>query len=240
MTIEAGGTSLKFFSTTLPITDFFRTAIPPGKFQVFPVTDLTVLRPQGAPPPPSLAPASPPLPEPEPPPAIFHRPGTFPIAEDEMHLVQDLTRLTRRLCALPTAAPQELVGLAHALYALERLPQVTNGVSLEFSLGHRSGTEDSHTETDAWVHIEGSFFILGTTFRTYDTAVGGDHHSTIVFQVKSNGFRSTEPGDEAARLQVLDWINQFASLLDHHSPDELTLSVADASAPDFMPELDGE
>jgi hypothetical protein len=124
VTIEADGHTLKFFSTTLPITDFSRTAIPPGRFQVFPVTDLSVLRPQAAPPPPALAPAPPPPPEPEPPPAVSHAPGTFPVAEDEMHLVKKLAGLTRRLCASPKIQPEQLAGLAHALFALERLPRI--------------------------------------------------------------------------------------------------------------------
>ena len=113
--IEAGGTSLKFFSTTLPITDFSRTAIPPGKFQVFPVTDLTVLRPQGAPPPPSLAPASPPPPEPEPPPAVFHRPGTFPIAEDGKS--QPYTSVCQPCCVLERLRQQSSLARAFSATA---------------------------------------------------------------------------------------------------------------------------
>jgi hypothetical protein len=128
-----------------------------------------------------------------------------------------------------------LVGLAHALYALEWLPSPTAGVRLEYCLIYRSGTEASHTETQAWVHIEQAHFILGTNFRTYDTAVGGDRHSTIAYQVQSNGSRSTDPGDEAARLQLHDWISNLGRLLDDHSPDELTLDVVDCSAPNVLP-----
>ncbi len=140
----------------------------------------------------------------------------------------------------PSAEPQDLVGLAHALYALERLPLATKGVSLEYCLIHRSGTKASHTETQAWVHIEQAHFIIGTTFRTYDTAVGSDRHSTIAYQVQSNGSRSTDPDDEAARLQLHDWISNLARLLDDHSADELTLDVIDRSAPDLLPDPDGE
>ena len=39
ITVEVDEQKIKFASTTLPISGFSRTAIPPGKFKVFPVTD---------------------------------------------------------------------------------------------------------------------------------------------------------------------------------------------------------
>ena len=236
VTIEADGRTLRFFSTTLPVTDYSPAATPPGKFQTFSPIDIRALlgeAPPGARTPPPTQSRSRQAPDSGSP--APHRPGTFPISDEEMPFVQELTRLTRRLCSLPSAAPQDLVGLAHALYALEWLPSPTAGVRLEYCLIYRSGTEASHTETQAWVHIEQAHFILGTNFRTYDTAVGGDRHSTIAYQVQSNGSRSTDPGDEAARLQLHDWISNLGRLLDDHSPDELTLDVVDCSAPNVLP-----
>ena len=135
VTIEADGRTLRFFSTTLPVTDYSRAVTPPGKFQIFPVTDLSVLGPD-------TAPASLPAPDPDPPPKVCHAAGTFPIAEDEMHLAEELVRLTRRLCALPNILPEHLVGLAHALFALQRLPRITPGVEVEFGVGVRFGIEE--------------------------------------------------------------------------------------------------
>ena len=223
VTIEAGGSSLKFFSTTLPITDFSRTAIPPGKFRVFPVTDLTVLRPQGAPPPPSLAPASPPAPEPEPPPAVSHEPGTFPVVEDETYLVKKLAGLTRRLCALPKIQPEQLAGLAHALFALERLPRITQGVDVEFTLGVPSETKESYP---LMLHISDASLAIGVSFSP-----GGPPQ--IDYEVKSDGYRSIQPGDQFASTLASDWPDGLESLLDENSPD-LQLSVTDTSTPGFM------
>jgi hypothetical protein len=130
ITIEADRNAIKFFSTTLSLTGYSRTVTPPGKFHVFPVTDLTVLLPQTAIPPPPQPPAPPPPPAPEPPPVVPHEPGTLPMADEDMALAEQLVRLTRRLCALPQITPQHLVGLAHALFAFDRLPLVTVGVDL--------------------------------------------------------------------------------------------------------------
>ena len=62
-------------------------------------------------------------------------------------------------------------------------------------------------------------------------------HAVIAYQVQSNGSRSTDPGDEAACLQLQDWINNLACLLDDHSPDELVPDAIDHSAPNLIPGL---
>ena len=183
VTIDADGNSLKFFSTTLPITDFSRTATPPGKFQVFPVTDLTILRPQTAAEPPALAPT--PAPAAKPPPAVLHKAGTFPIAQNEMHLVTELIRLTRRLCALPKIRPEHLAGLAHALFAIERLPRTTEGVDVEFTLGVPSEIEESYP---LMLHISNPSLSIGASFSPHEL-------SQIAYEVRSGGYRNMEPGD---------------------------------------------
>ena len=45
ITVEADERVIRFFSTTLPVSGYSPAVTPPGKFQVFPVTDLRVLRP---------------------------------------------------------------------------------------------------------------------------------------------------------------------------------------------------
>ncbi len=46
ITIEANDRIIRFFSTELPVTNFSASVSPPGRFQVFPVTDLCVLNPE--------------------------------------------------------------------------------------------------------------------------------------------------------------------------------------------------
>ena len=140
-----------------------------------------------------------------------------------MHLVTELIRLTRRLCALPKIRPEHLAGLAHALFALERLPRTTEGVDVEFTLGDPSGTEESYP---LMLHISYASLSIGASFSP-------DELSQVDYEVQSGGHRNMEPGDEAAWTQVTDWIGYFDSLMNQNS-SKLRLSVADASAPDFM------
>ena len=84
------------------------------------------------------------------------------------------------------------------------------------------------------VQISSGGLSVGSTLITYDSAVGGDHHSTTAYEVESGGWRSMVPGDEDAWLQVFDWINQFDGILDQNSPEELRVFVYDGSNPDCM------
>jgi hypothetical protein len=49
VTMEADDRAIRFFSTALSVTGYSTSVTPPGRFQVFPVTDLNVLRPDQPP-----------------------------------------------------------------------------------------------------------------------------------------------------------------------------------------------
>ncbi|HNU99811.1 MAG TPA: hypothetical protein PKK20_07705 [Verrucomicrobiota bacterium] len=216
VTVEADGRTLRFFSSTLPVTDYSHAVTPPGKFQVFPVTDLSVLRPDAAPAPPVLK--SPPPPEPEPPPTHRHRPGTFPITQPEMASMQEMARLTRRLCSLPRIPPQEIVGLARAIHALDRLPLTTKLVDVEFSLHDYGDTKESYPIV---LQVSATSLSLGFILTEKSTQTN--------YSVTSTGNRDLEAGPDG----IADWLYAFRSLLDSNSKG-LRLSVDDRSAPGLL------
>lgn len=263
VTMDADERAIRFFSTTLPATSYSAAVTPPGTFKVFPVTDLNVLLPNKPAlekdaenlPLQTMSSTEPPSKDhlqnqlaaqgvAENPPvfasgmeaqaSICKQEGSFPMAEDEMHLVEELVRLTRRLCALPTIKPQHLAGLAHALFAFEQLPRITKGVEVEFSVGIRWGTEHDHTENSATLHISENCFNIGSMLCTRDPQVGGDHHTRVIYEVESGGFRSMVAGDEEAWAPIFDWITHLDALLEENSPEELRLFVSDDSKHDFM------
>lgn len=238
--VEADGRGIRFCSTTLPVLRYSRVATPPGKFQVFPVTDLDVLQSEPEPSP-IAQPAAVPVPEPEtPPPAVCTTPGCFPIADDEMHLVAEIIRLTRRVCSLPATTPEQLVGLAHALYAFARLPRISKGIHVEFSLATRLGTDDDYSEISSTFSISEAAFDIGTVYSVCDPDLGSDHPSIVTYQVESNGFRSTPPGDAEAWAQIRAWIKEFDELLAENDPGDLRLYVTDHSALDCMAPEEGK
>ena len=233
LTIEADAGWLKIGSFSIAVRNYSPQARAPGEFQVFPVTDLSILFPdKKQPPEQKLAAAVPEARQARP--SICKQEGSFPIAEDEMYLVVEVLRFVRRFCALPKVTPAQLAGLAHALFALERMPRITKGVDVECNVAVRTGTEDDHSELWMTFHISEGGFNVGTDLVNCDPVVGRDHKSTTIYEVNNIGYRSIKAGDEDAWVQVFDWIHHVDGLLKENNPEELKLFVADDSTPGCM------
>ena len=160
--------------------------------------------------------------------------GEFFSAPDDAEVFEHVIGYVRRICTLPKIKPQELAGLAHALYALERLPRVTPGVAVDFQVGVRWGTETEHSESWATFHISEEEFNAGRMERTRDPYVGGDHQTTTVFEISRESHRTPEyEGDTGSWLRVLEWMGFVESLLEGDKTN-LMLWVSDESKPDCM------
>jgi hypothetical protein len=168
----------------------------------------------------------PPTPESAPRPTLA--PGTkpklsserFPITDGDLALVEQVVGLTRRLCALPSIKPAQLVGLARALFALERLPLISKGVSVEFNVGVPVGTDKSYYIFT----ISDLTFSVGTLLMTSE-----DHQSTTLFEVEAAGYRSLRSNDEEGGVDVWLAMEQAKAMMAENDPSELLLSVYDQS-----------
>ena len=61
-------------------------------------------------------------------------PARFILGPRGKRLIEAARKLAWRMFAAPGIQPRDLVGLGRALYALDRLPVVTDGVAVEFSV----------------------------------------------------------------------------------------------------------
>lgn len=166
--------------------------------------------------------------------------AAFPIAEDELQLVQNVIRHTRRFCVLPTVTPPQLVGLGRALFALERLPRISKDVDVEFSLGITWGSLDDYISRFVTYHISEGTFCVGTMSFSSDPAAGDDRHTTTVYKVDNKGERSMTADDVRAWAEIFGWNKHVCGLLDQNPQEDLILSVYDSSKPDCMKACEGE
>ena len=159
---------------------------------------------------------------------------SFPIVEAELALVEQVSKITRRLCGLPHATPDYLVGLARALYALQRLPAISAGVEVEYSFGVRFGGKDDYDELHYTFQISDHSFCLGTMFVKQALQGGHDHQTTTSFELDRTGYRSMSSTDEEAGVDVLVDFQKAAAMLDENSPEDILLFVSDKSSPECM------
>ena len=147
-------------------------------------------------------------------------------------LIRPVIACTRRLLALPHATPAQIVGLARAIYALERLPQTTNGIDLEYTFGFRFGQEEDYDETRYIVQVTQNNICFSTLFRTWNKTTGDDHNTSIAFEMEVGG--DLNQMDDDAWAIAWEWVEGLARVLENNAPEEILLDVFDQSESDCL------
>ena len=231
LTFEADGKAIRFGSTSLPISSFSKVVTPPGRFQLMPVTDLSVVLPSKETVPPPAA-SSAEVATPSAPVSSFC--ACYPWEE---YWTEALGTLVRRLCGLGKVSPPQLVGLARALYALERMPAVTPGVWVEVSVGWCSEEEPG----GRWHRMAGCFLVSDQELRCDWYSGGGDGERENEDSVMTEYEESTridrfrlEPG-EFAYCRLVRWFEQVWEFIEGGERPEFYVAVADDSSPEAVP-----
>ena len=98
--------------------------------------------------------------------------------------------IAKRLLQHPKVTVRQIVGLGHALYALERLPAITSGVWVEFSVCLRVKADFKETRYIEFRISEEEFEISRGGF--IDMGAGGDSYSDTGWYFDVHGHRDAE------------------------------------------------
>lgn len=231
LTIEADERTVRFGSTTLNSVGYSPTATPPAKFQVFPVPDLKALfpdKPAAASEPPteeSIPQQSPPQ---SPPPAEQD--------EEFENVHQIVARITRKLLAVAFTTPQQIVGLGRALYALERLPEITPGVDVTYDIAERMDLASGAYSVQYYeiAISEGSFVVQsGSCGASAGESSESFLHTNYEEYPKGHEFNLNPSEDQW--VELFQWAEEIEQLLKHQPSEGLRLDVKDDSRPDCIP-----
>lgn len=123
----------------------------------------------------------------------------FAMTPEDQHAVRIATDAARQMLALPSVTPLQIIGLGNALYALQRLPQTTCGVRVQFGVSYRTGTDFYHQVRYIDFTIATASFAIHTGECLYERDAGSDSSSQTQWLFESSGYRET-----AANLQSLE------------------------------------
>ena len=112
----------------------------------------------------------------------------FELTDDDMVAIDVATRTVRQFLRNEKLHARQVIGLGNALYALQRLPEATDGVACEFGLIYRHNGESRYIEFEVSEHAFGISF----GGRNYDPNVGGDSFSQPGWRVEVGGYREDE------------------------------------------------
>lgn len=229
--IEADERMVRFGSTTLNSVGYSPTATPPAQFQVFPVTDLKALfpgQPVAAPAPPAVESVSR---------QVFAQPPPPTPEEDEFENVhQTVARLTRKLLGLVAATPQQIVGLARALYALERMPKRTPGVDVTWSISERLDFDfGAYSVQFCEVAVSQASFSIQEGSVGASAGECSESFSHAVYEEYPEGQEFQLDPSEDQWVELLQWTESLEERLGQTLSEGLELKVWDRSRPDCIP-----
>jgi hypothetical protein len=136
----------------------------------------------------------------------------FELTDDDHYAIEIAKSIARRFLKYPQIAPQQVIGLGNALYALDRLPLVTAGSSSEFGIVYRAGTEDFSEMKYIIFRITESDFEISQGGSVYNKGVGSDSFSEPGWLVEVGGYRNGECELYSLEDSVVEYLNLGAQI----------------------------
>ncbi|WP_429845141.1 hypothetical protein [Brevibacillus sp. FIR094] len=122
------------------------------------------------------------------------------ILDDEDHdVINAVINIIHRILKHPRIAARQIVGLGNALYALERLPKITEGAKCNFSINYEAGNEEFKEFVYIDFEISDKSFGLSRGGSVSDAIVGSDSYTLPGWLVEAGGY-----SDKAAELYDLE------------------------------------
>lgn len=152
--------------------------------------------------------------------------NAFDLGDDGYMLVETAKTMARSLAASPNVTPQQLVGLARALYALERLPDRTLGVQVHVTISRRGG-DDDYSEMRFWsVFITESVLNIDSGGSVYSKDTGSDSFTSFDFYAELGWGRAVEGDCYAWTAEVGDALGVATKLTVEDESDPECMEVS--------------
>jgi len=124
--------------------------------------------------------------------------------------------------------PQEVVGLGHALYALERLPKVTPGVYCQFGIFYRAGDKEFSEMKYITFAISDYSFEISIGGSVYEKGVGSDRYTEPgwLIELDEEGYRDPGCALYALEGKIREYIHLGAQItVDDQSAIDMSYEV---------------
>jgi hypothetical protein len=120
--------------------------------------------------------------------------------QEDKGVIDLLAKSIRGLLRRKDTTPYQIAKIGKFLFALERLPRITEGFGMSLTLTYSYNNESSYQA----VSIDSDSFKLSSGGNAYDPAVGGDSYSSTELEI---GIGWREGGD---LMEMSGWVDSFA------------------------------
>jgi hypothetical protein len=111
----------------------------------------------------------------------------FDFTDEDFYAASIAANVARRFLGHPHVDPSQIQGLRHAIDALDRLPQTTEGVWCEFGVVYRRGSDDFEEMQYITFQISDTTFEISQGGSVYNKAIGSDSYSDPGWRVELDG-----------------------------------------------------
>jgi hypothetical protein len=139
----------------------------------------------------------------------------FDLTESDRHAIDMAQRLARILLSRHNITPPQIVGVGHALVALERLPLVTPGCNCSFGIEHRVKDQESGEMRYIEISISEEAFEISSGGSVYEASVGSDSYSDPHWRIEIDGHAEREADLSNIEDEVLERLNLGAHIQVH-------------------------
>ena len=138
-------------------------------------------------------------------------PEPFELTTEDEVAIDAAKKVIRRFLQSESITSKNVVGLGKALYALDRLPAITDGVSIKFGINYTSGTEEFREYRYIDFCISEDSFEIKTGGSVYDKSVGPDSFSEPGWLIAAGGYRDVEMGFSTL-VELEDLVSEYLNL----------------------------
>lgn len=138
--------------------------------------------------------------------------GMFDLTEADEQAIEIAQRVARILLARDDVTPRQVIGLGHALLALERLPNITPGCDCSFGVEHRVRDKESGEMRYIEVSISAEAFEISSGGSVYEASVGSDSYSDPHWRVEIDGHAEREADLSEIENEVLERLKLGAQI----------------------------
>lgn len=128
----------------------------------------------------------------------------FPLTLEDKVIVDEAVGVVKDVLRRASLSGRDVHRIGKLLFALERLPRSTSGISIGMTVSHRANDEMTYRD----IFISESVFWMNTGGSVYTPGVGSDSYSSTVFHVETGGYRA---GTDF--YEVSTWADSFRELL---------------------------
>lgn len=99
---------------------------------------------------------------------------SYQLTDDDYFAIEVSKNVARRLLKHPEITSTQIITLGKALEVLEKLPEPTSGIFIEFGICYRNGNEDFNEMRSYTFGLYDDYFEIQSGGSVYDKRIGSD------------------------------------------------------------------